>query len=174
MANSNLSAAISEAYASAPSDTAILNTLEIYHPDFTAPIRVVRDNADLTATLEATAPNDPSAEVLFTACPFKFTMASADGQSSPAMTIEIDNTGRTLMDAIESITESLEPMRVIYRPYLSTDLSMPQFDPPLRLIFDGLKADISKVSGKAHFCNLANITFPRKTYNVSDFPDIVR
>ena len=57
MPDPSLSAAIKEAYASAPTDTVILHTLELRHPDFVAPIRDVNDHANLTATLEATATN---------------------------------------------------------------------------------------------------------------------
>ena len=38
-----LSAAIQEAYASAPVDQVIYHTLELWHPAFSAAIRVVRD-----------------------------------------------------------------------------------------------------------------------------------
>jgi len=50
--DSTLSQALKEAYASAPSDLVIYHTLELRHPSFTSPIRVVRDYADLVATLE--------------------------------------------------------------------------------------------------------------------------
>ena len=59
MPNTLLSEALREAYASAPSDVVILHTLELRHPSFLdddgqpIAIRVVRDNQDLTARLEA-------------------------------------------------------------------------------------------------------------------------
>ena len=53
MSDDTLSAAIKEAYAVAPSDVVIYHTLEIRHSSFATPIRVVRDNATLSATLEA-------------------------------------------------------------------------------------------------------------------------
>ena len=53
MPDDTLSLAIKEAYASAPSNLVIHHTLEIWHPNFTTPIRVVRDNVDLSAKLES-------------------------------------------------------------------------------------------------------------------------
>ena len=64
MPDPTLEQAIREAYASAPADTVILHTLELRHPAFAdddgrpTAIRVVRDNVDLTARLEAGAPLD--------------------------------------------------------------------------------------------------------------------
>ena len=60
MTGTTLSQALKEAYASAPANVVIYHTMELRHPAFTAPIRVVRDYAPLTATLEATAPADPA------------------------------------------------------------------------------------------------------------------
>ena len=55
MPDPSLSDAIIEAYATAPTDQVIYHTLELWHPIFTAPIRVVRDNAAISAMIEASA-----------------------------------------------------------------------------------------------------------------------
>ena len=55
-----LSEAIKEAYASVPSHVIILHTLEISHPDFERPIRVVRNFVDEVTWLK----NPDAAEVL--------------------------------------------------------------------------------------------------------------
>ena len=65
MPDDTLSLAIKEAYASAPSNLVIHHTLEIWHPNFTTPIRVVRDHVDLTAKLESSAPRNASQYVTF-------------------------------------------------------------------------------------------------------------
>ena len=65
-----LEQAIREAYASAPTDTVILHTLELRHPAFAdddgrpTAIRVVRDHVDLTARLEADARRSMRAEMV--------------------------------------------------------------------------------------------------------------
>ena len=50
-----MSAALAEAYASAPVDQVIHHTLELWHPAFSAPIRVVRDFSAIDARIEAGA-----------------------------------------------------------------------------------------------------------------------
>ena len=59
----DLTTALKEAYASAPTNVIIYHTLELYHPSFTQAIRVVRDFDPLQATLESTAPRDASHSV---------------------------------------------------------------------------------------------------------------
>ena len=76
MPDVTLSDALKEAYASSPSDVVILHTLELRHPDFkneagvTTAIRVVRDQQDLFARLEPSAPLYPSQMVRFVAMGF--------------------------------------------------------------------------------------------------------
>ena len=51
MPDPSLSAAIREAYASAPSDVVTLHTMELRHPTFDAPIRVVLNYPDIATWL---------------------------------------------------------------------------------------------------------------------------
>jgi hypothetical protein len=67
MPDPTISDALAEAYASAPSDQVIYHTLEIWHPAFTLPIRIVRDYVALDARIEAGAVRDAGAMVTFVA-----------------------------------------------------------------------------------------------------------
>ena len=58
----DLTTALREAYASAPTDVVIYHTLELYHPSFTQAIRVVRDFEPLQATLERERPQGRTPE----------------------------------------------------------------------------------------------------------------
>ena len=51
MPDPTLSAALKEAYAIAPTDEVIYHTLELWHPAFSAPIRVVRDYTNIDAMI---------------------------------------------------------------------------------------------------------------------------
>ena len=55
-----MSAALREAYASAPVDLVVYHTLEFWHPAFSEPLYVVRDTANLDARKEAAAAPDES------------------------------------------------------------------------------------------------------------------
>lgn len=180
MPNSALSEAITEAYASAPSDTIILHTLEIRHPAFidedgnSDAIRVVSNFEDFTANLESTSAMNAGEPVLFRHYPFSLTLPPITDKSTPSARLTIDNVSRLIVSNIELAVESLEVIRVIYRPYLSTDLSGPQYDPPIELVLSDITANVFSVSGTATFGDLANKSFPRRVYDLKHFPGLAR
>ena len=180
MANEVLTAALKEAYASAPSDTVILHTIELRHPNFvgiggiTTAIRVVKDNVNLVATLEENAPLDGGDQVTFIAYAFDITLPKVDDKSNPEAILTIDNVSSDIVKNIEFAVESQHVINMTYRPYLSTDLSVPQYDPPLHLTLTDITADVYRVSGKAKFGDLANRTFPSELYTPNRFPGLTR
>ena len=180
MSNTILSEAIAEAYASAPSDTVILHTLEIRHPNFideggnATAIRVVRDHKNLIATLESNAPINAREEVEFIAFSFDIILPPVDDKSSPEALIKIDNVSREIIDNIERAVVSQEVIKITYRPYLSKDLTAPHYDPPLHLTLTDIVADPFKITGKARFGDLSNLSFPRQLYTPTKFPGLVR
>ena len=173
MPDQSLSQAIKEAYASAPSNVIVYHTLEFHHPSFTTPIRVVRDNADLNATLEATAPVDPGVQVTFVAFAFDLVKPEVSAQGLPQLTIELDNVGRDLIAPIEQAMQTTDLITVIYREYLSTDLTGPQNDPPMELTISAITADVFRVRATAGFGDWVNRKFPRETYTADTFPGLI-
>ena len=172
MPDSTLSQAIKEAYAAAPSSEVLYHTLEIWHPNFTQPIRVVRDYADLTATLESSAPRNPSASVLFVGFAFDLVPPEVNHTGVPQCVIEIDNVSREIVANIELAMTSVEPITVIYRAFLSSDLTGPQNDPPMSLTISEITADVFKVRATATFGDLVNKRFPSQEYTVERFPGL--
>jgi hypothetical protein len=173
MADITLSEAIKEAYASAPADQVIYHTLEIWHPNFTQPIYVVRDFHDLTATKEATAVRSPGAEVTFVGFAFNLTPPEVDMDGVPQCVIEIDNVSREILANIEASMGSTSTITVIYRAYLSDDLIGPENDPPLELTIHSITADVFKVRAVAGFGSLANLKFPKLEYSSEVFPGLI-
>lgn len=173
MPDSSLSAAIAEAYASAPTDEIIYHTLEFRHSSFTTPIRVVRDVADLVATLEADAPEDPSTAVTFTAFAFDFSLPDLGQAASPEILISIDNVGREIIGYMDLAAQTSDMIEVTYRPYLSSDLSGPQMNPPLTLVVREVNATVFKVECRATFGDFANRRFPNETYDAQRFPGLI-
>lgn len=165
-----LSEAIKEAYASAPVDTIIYHTLEIIHSDFTEPIRIVRDFNELTATLEDTAPYNPGEEVTFIPYAFEFQPPEINTQGVVQCQIEIDNVDRVIFSALDTAITSYSILELIYRGYLSDDLTGPQNDPPLRMTITSVSAGVSKITATASFGNFANRKFPNYTYTTENFP----
>ena len=169
MSDDTLSQAIKEAYASAPANVVIYHTMELWHPAFTTPIRVVRDYADLTATLESTAPRNASEAVTFIAFNFDFTKPEVSAAGIPQITITMDNVDRSIVANIESALGSTELVSVIYREFISTDLSSPQNNPPLSMTIMSVTADVFKVTAVAGFPNLMNKRFPTTEYSTEVF-----
>lgn len=174
MSDASLSAAIAEAYATAPEDVVILHTLEFRHSTFATPLRVVMDHQALTATLEAAAPENPSEAVEFAAYDFDAKLPDVASGRMPELQIVIDNIDQVIEEAIESAAGSSDKIEVTYRPYLSTDLTAPHMDPPLTLTLTHVEATVFQVSARAGFRNLGNIGFPNQDYTAARFPGLVR
>ena len=168
-----LAAALAEAYASAPQNDVILHTLEFRHTSFTTPIRVVRDHADHTLTLEATAPLNPSTAVAFTAFAFNFTLPDVTEKGNPEIVIAIDNVSAEIIGYIDAAAQTASLIEVTYRPYLSSDPSTPQMDPPLTLTVREIEADVFQVRARAGFPNLGARKFPNQTYTSERFPGLI-
>lgn len=169
MPDSTLTQAIKEAYAAAPANVVIYHTMELWHSAFTSPIRVVRDYIDLVATLESTAPRNPSTAVTFVAFNFDFTRPEVSPSGVPQVTITLDNVDRSIVANIEAALGTTELVTLIYREFISTDLSAPQNNPPLAMTIMSVKADVFKVTATAGFPDLVNKRFPTKEYDSETF-----
>lgn len=165
-----LSAAIKEAYASAPSSSVIYHTLEIHNAAFSAPIRVVRDEVALDARLEATAPRDAGAVVTFAAYAFNITPPEQTSQSVPTCAIEIDNVDRLIIAQVDAASTSNEVTTVIYRQFLSGNLDIgPENQPPITLQAMTISADPMRIKMTAGFPDLLNKKFPAQEYDPEIF-----
>lgn len=172
MPDTTLSAAIKEAYAS--STGIIYHTLELRHPSFTAPIRVVRDHSDLTALLESTAPANPNSFVTFVAFSFDFSRPEVSPSGVPQMKITMDNVSREIVANIELALASTDLIQATYREYLDNDLlNGPQNDPPIHLDILSISATVFQVTATAGYPNLMNRKFPRLEYSAEQFPGLV-
>jgi len=175
-----LSQAIREAYASAPAGVIILHTLEFRHPNFVddfgqaTAIRVVLDHANLDARLELDAPQNPGEYVTFIAFAFELSLPNIEASSTPEISISLDNVTREIEDSLALAALSPYPVEVTYRPYLNTDLSAPQMNPPLTLTLTSAEADDFRVTARASYGNTANRPYPAQLYNTTRFPGLMR
>lgn len=172
MPDSVLSQAIREAYASAPAGVIIYHTIELRHPAFDFPIRVVRDHVDLSATLELNAPANAGQLVEFIAFAFDFSKPEVNAIGIPQITIDIDNVDRSIVANIEAAMATTDLVQVTYREFVSTDLSAPQNNPPLTMTIMSVTATALRVTAVASFPNLMNIRFPKTEYDTTVFPGL--
>jgi len=179
MPDFTLDDALAEAYASAPADVVTLDTLEIHHPAFRdddglpTAIRVVNNTENIDATLEDDAPLNGGQVVTFLACGFRLQRPDVEVQASPELRFEIDNVDSRISQYVRIAAESTDVAFVIYRPYVSKDLSRPSMNPPLRLELAEVNASGWAVSAVCRFAELANRSFPSKVYTPQRFPGLV-
>lgn len=180
MPDPTLSEAIQEAYAHAPSDAIILHTLELRHPDFRddagnpVAIRVVRDQVDLTARLEADAALNAGQMVTFIAMGFELDLPPVDTAPVPEIVVTLDNVSREIVRHLDAAAESQAVIEITYRPYLSNDLEGPQMDPPITLVLTEVEADVQRVTARARMMDIGNKAFPSRTYTAREFPGLTR
>ena len=174
MPDPTLSEALQEAYAIAPTNEVIYHTLELWHPAFSAPIRVVRDYTNIDAKIEATAARDAGAVVPFTAYAFNVIPPDLSAQSLPQCTIEIDNISRDIMAQVDLAIMATDKITVIYRAYLSGELTVgPQNDPPLEMEIITLSANPYRLTATAGFSNLLDQRFPSLDYTLEKFEGLL-
>ncbi len=65
-------------------------------------------------------------------------------------------------------------IELTYRPYLSTDLSGPQMNPPITLTITEINVDILKITATARMMDLGNKSFPSENYTVKNYPGLTR
>jgi hypothetical protein len=175
MPDPTLSAAIKEAYAVAPTNDVIYHTLELWQAVFAAPLRLVLDNADISAKIEATAARNPGAMVAFTAYAFNIVPPDQSATSLPQCTIEIDNVNRDILVQLDAAVFATGPVSLIYRAYLASDLtSGPENDPPLEMEITQISATPLRIRAVAGFANLLDKRFPALDYNLETFPGLLQ
>lgn len=163
--NFALSEAIKEAYAVAPAGTSVLETLELRLADAPS-IFIYRGIEPLDMRLET------GELVTFEPVPFQFRLPKSSEAGSQSLDISMDNVDARISDFITAARGSLAPVEVIYRPYLSSDLSGPQMDPPLVLYLKGAAITATTASAQASFIDIVNKRFPNDYYTGDRFPGL--
>lgn len=158
--------AIKEAFATAQSDVALLETIELTHPELAEPIRLVANSTDLKAQIET------NQVVVFKRCAFKFRLPAAGENGHQTLTLTLDNVDRQISQFVRHAAGYHEPITVIYRPYLSNDLTYPQMDPPLMLTLSSVSMNLYQVVGKAVFADVINKKFLNQLYTRERFPSL--
>lgn len=168
-----LSEALAEAYATAPADQVVLHTLELRHPAFTAPIRVVRDHVGIEARLEPTA---PEGAVVVDFVPYSFDFRPPEQTSSglPQCVVEIDNVSREILEQLDAAVMDGRPVTLIYRAFLDDALlDGPENDPPAVMTLSGVSATPLRIRATAGFPDLLNRRFPALEYDPEKFPGLI-
>lgn len=167
MPNQAWTDAIKEAYASVPDGIVLLHTVELSHPALSGETRYyIKAVQDYTLTLE------DATQQLFRALPFDLSLPPAGADGVQNLNFSIDNIDRSVGDFLNKAKNNREPAKLVYRPYLSNDLTTPQMDPPLSLNLSDAKVTVTKVTAKATFADLLNKKHPLELYTRKRFPSL--
>jgi len=164
--NTSLSEAIKEAFAVAPTTKTIIHTLEINQTGIQDSVFISQTRTGINAF------DENGLEHTFQPSGFQFTLPPSDEDGYKSLNISIDNVNRVASDFVETAKGSVVPVQVIYRPYLSDDLSAPQMVPPLILYLKDVQITTLQVTGKCTFLDLVNQKFPSTLYQRENFPSL--
>ena len=174
----DLSAVQKEAYIQVSSHLTTLHTLEVRHPSFTSPIRVVRDQRDLTAKLEPDAPVNPDTYVTFTGIWFTFIPPEINDDPNPTFTVMIDNVTHILTPYLELASASTTPLDVTYRMYSWNHITeglnegdYPSAEPLHMEVFSATSSG-QTVSFSITMIPISNRPFRFEKYTPSRFPGL--
>lgn len=150
-----------------------LDTVEIRHPAFTTPVRLVNDFQDLIATLETDAPVNGGATVTFTGVPFEVTLPESAQAGLPTFTLAVSNVARETMPYMQQALAIAAPIELSFRQFLVADTSAPE------LVMHGLTvksatAGILRVQLQAGFEDLLNRPWPFTVYTTARYPTLAR
>ena len=163
-----LQAAIQEAYACATTNVVVLETIEISNPGLPDSVFLVKDLVDHSMNLET------GELVTFKAMPFKLVLPKMDADGLQELSITVDNVDRSVSEYLRLVKSLPTPTKVKYRPYLSTDKSTPQMNPPLTLYVVDSSVTTFEVRMRASFLNYLNKKFPtpNQYYTRGRFPSL--
>ena len=178
MPDPTLDDAIREAYASAPSDEVILDTLELRHPTFIedgqpVAIRVVRNHQDIVARIEDDAPMNAGQAMAFKGVAFELRLAPIETVAVPEMELAIDNVSTELMKHLDAAVQDPNPIACTYRPYLASDPLTPRMEQPPSFELRDVKASVMRVTGRCRVGMDLQRAFPHPVYTTSAFPGLV-
>jgi hypothetical protein len=167
-----VSAALAEAYASAPDGVVVLDTLEVWHPAFASALRIVADHRALDARLEAGAPRQGGEVVTFVPLAFRLRPPEAIADAPGVLEAETCATGREIVAELEAAAVSLDPVEVIWRRYIeATAQDGPDY------VVGGLtvrsaSATPGRMVARAGWHDLLGERFPRLVYSRDRFPTL--
>lgn len=159
-----------EAYAAAPANTVLLDTLEFLNDGFTQPLRVVNNTESVSATLEIDAPADPGDSVLFVAVPFRLELPEV-GSGTSDMSIEIDNVAEEINTALTLASASNSKTTVLYRGCEVVDGVARLGQRWVMTLTEGT-ANVFTARAAANFGDTVNWPFPGKDYTATEYPGL--
>lgn len=170
--------ALKEAYASAPQDLVVLDTLEVYHRTFDIPIRVVcwpvtgPEPDKFMLRLEDTAPVNAGQTVEFVGAPFEIKPPDQSSDSIGTFEIRVDGLSDLVDEYMENAAIDGGVLTATYRTFIQ---GMEQEGPSS--IWRGLELENPRVEGMAFVINAAVLRWAirpyGRIYTAMEYPGLV-
>ena len=152
-------------YASAPDDVVLIPTIELNAPSFAEPIRNCTGFEDQTVGL------DGGGEATFLASGLDVALPAKDESGQQNLIFAIENVTGEAQQAIDAALENGDVVELIYRLYLSTDLTQPA-EPPRRMVVIDASFSQSAVQVTASYNDIINRAWPRRRYTADFAPGL--
>lgn len=174
-----VSQAYAEAMAAAPITRVMVSTYEFNHPLFidkngaVEAIRIVNEYTDMSFTLEAAAPMNPGAFVLFTAVPCRVSgLNEGDGGEAQGVSLEVDGASGEIAAQLDRALNSAVPVTMMERIYASDDTSGPAQLPILPMTLRNVIVGDVTITANPTFFDPSNNSFPRTEYSKAAYPGL--
>ena len=178
--NELLEEAVKEAYASAPTDTIVLHTLEINHQSFSEPARVCRwpvtgpDPVEFSCLLESDAPHNAGETVIFYGLPFDIQLPEKSSDTPGEFEIALAGGSALIEPYLESAAFAGGAITAIFRTFIKgrEDEGPVEVWPDISLRSPKLDAGTDTITMRGSVLNWLNRKFGR-LYTPSRYPALV-
>ncbi len=161
----SLTDAIREAYADPTVDDDPLATLELDHPTFDQPIRIIANALeDMTLGIEG------GQQVLFQACPVSLVLEGVDDDGPTSGQITISNVSGKLQPYLKEAVKAGYPLEVTFRGYTVANLAAPG-EVRGGLLLSNVMLNVATATGTLEPASKADRqAFPRVIYSLEQYP----
>lgn len=174
-----MSEALKEAYAVAPSDVFEYYTFEFVHPAWTEPVRVVYGWEAIEARIENPSEGNYAGQLVeWQPLPIEFTLPATIADEVPSFEFSFYDPSRIVMQKVfDSQKTNPEGIEMYLRIYLNNRLDIgPETNPVLHFSVGSVRIQqgSSMVSGRCVFTDYLGRSAPFRTYTLAEFPGLRR
>ncbi len=141
----------------------IIPTLELFCTSWAAPIYICQGFEDITAKTEA------GVTAKFIASGFAAALPKRDNSGNQTLTFAIDNVTGDAQKLIDQALEARASIGLVFRIFISTDLTAPAERPYRMKVLSGFMQGPS-VQLNAGYFDLINLGWPRRKYTLAFAP----
>ena len=174
------------AYASAPVNTVVLETLELHHQAFVddkgvnRPFRFVSSNSSLVPVrckLEPTAPVNPGETVTFDPAPIAISLPAQSDTGNSDLQITLADVTMAVEEQLDNAVSMPGKLRCFYRIYLldvDTGTVSDVQNTPFEWSLQGCSCNDGTMTATATLVDIVNRPFPYHLYTPAFAPGLVR